>query len=90
MKIITLYFYKSVIDLSKADQIYADMRGFDRYSDDRANLFSWFLNGLSKDYGNLKEDLLKIGPEILHIIMKRKEFHANLANNGNFLRKKVK
>merc|ERR1712066_501498 len=74
MRLVTLGFYKSRHDLAKANLIYKRMRHFDRKTRFRQSLVTWFANGMGEEYQGVMEDLLKHGSELMHLILRRREF----------------
>merc|ERR1711997_108460 len=74
MRLVTLGFYKSRHDLAKANLIYKRMRHFDRKTRFRQSLVTWFANGMGEEYQGVREDLLKHGTELMHLVLRRREF----------------
>lgn len=74
MRLVTLGFYKSKHDVPRANQIYKRMRHFDRKTRFRQSLVTWFANGMGEEYEGVREDLLKHGTELMHLVLRRREF----------------
>ena len=75
MRLIEMVYKDTIRDLRQADKIYKKMQAFDRTNDYRKNLIDWIIAGMdSHNYGNLRDDILANGVEVMHIFMRKKEF----------------
>lgn len=77
MKLIQLVYKDTKRDIKDADRIYKGMHAFDRTNEYRKNLVNWIIAGLNADdYGEIREDLLEIGVEVMHLFLRRREFKS--------------
>lgn len=88
MRLVTLGFYKSRHDLSRANEVYKRMRHFDRKTRFRQSLVTWFANGMGEEYQGVREDLLKHGTELMHLVLRRREFPYDI--NCRQMRERIK
>lgn len=88
MRLVTLGFYKSRHDLARANKIYKEMRYFDRKTQFRQSLITWFANGMGEEYAGVRDDLLKYGSELIHLCLRRREFNFDV--NCMQVRERVK